>query len=240
MQQHIRLMHVHLEHLAADEHLGADDASDFRRFDRKILVRALGLDLERMNAALRDQPVHVRDSLRTDGFQFRRRLDRFADGSNTEHLGDLLDDRLNIQCLVRPDKGQSFTSSDIDAAERFQIIADAVYQHSLKIWFIIPFKATSPQRTMRMFCSFMVILLLIPNRNIAIYDDSLFLFAKPLQDQRKLPSLRKRCTAALTFSTVYSISSIVLNSLKLKRIAPSISFGESPIAFSTCEPFAEA
>ena len=136
MQQHIRLMHVHLEHLAADKHLGADDASDFRRFDRKILVRALGLDLERMNAALRDQSVHVRDSLRTDGLQFRRRLDRFADGSNTEHLGDLLDDRLNIQCLVRPDKDQSFTSSDIDAAERFQIIADAVYQHSLKIWFI--------------------------------------------------------------------------------------------------------
>ena len=61
-----------------------------------------------------------------------------------------------------------------------------------------------------------------------------------LRDQRKLPSLRNLCTAALSFSAVYSISSSVLNSLKLKRIAPSISFGESPIAFSTCEPFEEA
>ena len=136
MQQHIRLMHVHLEHLAADKHLGADDASDFRRFDRKILVRALGLDLERMNAALRDQSVHVRDSLRADGLQLGRCFDRFADGSNTEHLGNFLDDCVDIQFFVRPDKDQAFTSSDIDAAERFQIIADAVYQHSLKIWFI--------------------------------------------------------------------------------------------------------
>ena len=99
-----------------------------------------------------------------------------------------------------------------------------------KYGLFMPFKATSPQRTMRMFCSFMVILLSI----------SSIVNERFQRDQRKLPSLRKRCTAALSFSAVYSISSIVLNSLKLKRIAPSISFGESPMAFKTCEPFAEA
>ena len=136
MQQHIRIMHVNLEHLAADEHLGADDAPDFRRFDRKILVRALCLDLKGMNAALLDQRFHVSHRFLADGIKLGRRLDRLADGSDAEHLGDFPDDRLDVQCLIRSNKDQTFASSDIHAAKRFQVIADAIHQHPLKIWFI--------------------------------------------------------------------------------------------------------
>lgn len=50
---------------------------------------------------------------------------------------------------------------------------------------------------------------------------------------RKLPSLRKRFTAAVTLSTTISISSISLNRPKLNRSAPSISLSFNPMAPST-------
>ena len=55
---------------------------------------------------------------------------------DAEHLGDFLDDRLDVQCLIRSNIDQTFASSDIHAAKRFQVIADAIHQHPLKIWFI--------------------------------------------------------------------------------------------------------
>ena len=113
-----------------------------------------------------------------------------------------------------------------------------------KYGLFMPFRATSPHLTIKI-CSFFVsirqssplssILQASLRASLPFLQSPLcdFFLQSTLRGYRKLPSLRKRFTAAVTLSTTISISSISLNRPKLNRSAPSISLSFNPMAPST-------
>ena len=140
MEQHVRLMDVHLENLAADQDLRPDDSADFRGFYRKILVRPLCLDLERRDSPFGNQIFHIFYGFLADGIKVRWRLHRFADGSHPEDLGDFLYDCANVQFLIRSYENQPLAAPYVHALERFYVVSNSVHQHSLKIGFVHTFQ----------------------------------------------------------------------------------------------------
>ena len=94
MEQHIRLMDIDLEHLAAYEYLCANYAADLRRFYREGLVSTLGCDFKCLDPALFYQLHHVSCCRLTYGVQFRLRFYGLTDRIDSKNLCRLLYDRI--------------------------------------------------------------------------------------------------------------------------------------------------
>ena len=204
-------MHVDFEHLAALEYFCADLPADLRRLHRKVLVGSLRFDLEGLDAALVDGLQHVLDCSLADGFHGALALHRRADGRYAEHLGDLMDDRLLVRVLpsartkIRP--SWRFTLTPSNFFKSFLIRSTSIRS---KYGLFMPFRATSPHLTIKI-CSFFAIhtsifSLIFYSASFALRipaipaKSALRLFLQStLRGYRKLPSLRKRFTAAVDF-----------------------------------------
>ena len=163
-----------------------------------------------------------------------------------------MDDLLLIQCSVCANENQTFLSLDTDAVELFQKLLDPLHQHPFKIRLVHALQSNFPashNKNMFFFrihtsifslifysASFALRIPAIPAKHalrIPAKSALRFFLQSTLRGYRKLPSLRKRFTAAVTLSTTISISSISLNRPKLNRSAPSISLSFNPMAPST-------
>ena len=125
----------------SDQHLSADNSGNIRRFDRKVLVRPFGLDLEGLYPFSLNQLFHILHGFLADGVQIALRLYRRADGSYSEHPGNLPDELFFFELLVRSDIDQSLVSLNFGSFEFAEIFSYPFCQHAFKIRFVHPLQS---------------------------------------------------------------------------------------------------
>ena len=212
VKQDFRFMHIHVQHLAGLENRCAYLTADFRRLHRKRLVHALCFYLEGFDSFLLDQFHHICRCGFADGIHIRYAAGCRTHGGHAENLR-CHPNHFFLRHICRySNQHQTANPTGFHIVEYGKGTA-----HSFQKY---PFKVRAVHSLQ---CHFSA-----PN-NVQI----LFHVCLLSVFYRKLPSLRNLVTAFFRRSMTKSISSIVLNSEKLNRIAHSISLCPKDMACST-------